>query len=341
MDSEFKAVVVVPTIRESSIREFLMAWGNEFRDVTLIVVEDNPEKSFEISGGNVEHYSWRDIDDELGENAWIIPRRTDCIRSYGYLKAYQRKPDMIVTLDDDCLPLDGRVGFLRDHWSRLNHEGVTVAWTSTLEGTVPRGVPYYRKDRKLPCILNHGLWDSVPDLDAPTQLLQSRYPRDVNWIERTIPLGTYFPMCGMNIAFRPEVVPAFYFLLMGSSYEYDRFGDIWSGIILKKIADHLGYCINTGSPAVTHLRASSVWANLKKEAPGLEANETLWTVIDRVLLTGTSFTECYKETACGLNLKGAYWDQLRRAMLLWPDVVAQYGCEEWCTQPVETGALSQ
>jgi hypothetical protein len=331
MDSRMEApknvVVVVPTIREDSIKQFLQAWADELRACTLIIVEDNAERTFKIGGGagglQIEHYCHQDIDRDLGKEAWIIPRKTDCVRSYGYFKAWQKSPDMMITLDDDCYPeqkIEGQSGFVDAHWSRLNNPGQTNAWMSTLDGIIPRGVPYYKTSRELPCVLNHGLWSSVPDFDAPTQLLHSRYPRELSWTDRTIPVGTYFPMCGMNVAIRPEAIVAFYFLLMGRGYDYDRFGDIWSGVILKRIADHLGYCINSGSPAIKHLRASSVWANLRKEAPGLELNESLWTAVDRVRLTGSSFRQCYREIASNLGLDGAYWENLRKAMLAWTEL---------------------
>jgi hypothetical protein len=320
VDPPRKVVVVVPTIREDSIKQFLEAWTQELRGCTLVIVEDNAERSFNLGGAQVEHYCHQDIDKDLGKDAWIIPRKTDCVRSYGYFKAWQKKPDMMITLDDDCYPMEGERGFVAAHWERLNNPGKTNAWVSTLDGIIPRGVPYYNSERKLPCVLNHGLWNSVPDFDAPTQLLQSRYPRELSWSDRTIPVGSYFPMCGMNVAIRPQGIAAFYFLLMGRGYDYDRFGDIWAGIIIKRIADHLGHCINSGRPAIKHLRASSVWANLKKEAPGLEVNETLWAAVDQIRLSGTTFRECYREIANGLNIAGPYWENLRKAMLTWTDL---------------------
>ena len=87
------------------------------------------------------------------------------------------------------------------------------------------------------------------------------------------------------------------------TYGFDRFGDIWAGVILKKIADHLGYSINSGSPAIKHLRASNVWANLRKEAPGLGINETFWAAVDAVPLRGSTFRECYREIANGIEIE--------------------------------------
>ena len=57
--------VVVPSIREDCIKRFLTEWGEDFRDVNLIVVEDNPEKSFDIPE-HVTHVSWAEINEDLG-----------------------------------------------------------------------------------------------------------------------------------------------------------------------------------------------------------------------------------------------------------------------------------
>ncbi len=321
-DSDLKAAVVVPTIRENNARQFLAAWGDEFASATIIVVEDNPNASFDLGQyPNVRHYAWNDIDTELGGNSWIIPRRSDCVRSYGYLKALQTDPDIIVTIDDDCYPDSATDGFLQAHAARLRDVGNYDAWVSTGTGQTPRGVPYFNRQRKQRCVINHGLWTGVPDLDAPTQLVASRSGEPFEPIDLTIPKGSYFPMCGMNLAFLPEMAPCMYFLLMGRDWEFDRFGDIWCGIFAKKICDHLGYAVTSGIPAVAHQRASNVWQNLRKEVPGLVINEALWEAVDQIVLTGVTVSSCYREIANGLTLQGDYWDSLKRAMLIWTELV--------------------
>jgi len=97
-----KSVIVVPTIRVERISEWLEKWREEFKNSTIIIVEDNPEATFQISQKNVIHYSWKDIDNDLGEKSWIIPRRTAAVRSYGFIKAFQLNPEYIINLDDDC-----------------------------------------------------------------------------------------------------------------------------------------------------------------------------------------------------------------------------------------------
>lgn len=322
-----KTTIVVPTIRENCMRDFLQAWEQEFlaEDAHVIIMEDNPEATFALDTPiRHTHLSWADIKADLGDREWIIPRRTDCVRSYGYYRAWAERPDMILTLDDDCYPTDAHgLGFIARHRARLEEGGHDECWQATGDGVITRGVPYYNTARKRRCVLNHGLWTNVPDYDAPTQLCHGRNGGEFKHVNQTIPVGRYYPMCGMNVALLPEVVPAFYFLLMGRDYTYDRFGDIWSGVFVKKIADHLGVSINSGDPAIEHKRASNVWANLRKEAAGLEINEDLWAAVDAVTLTERTFGGCYRQLARGLPLEGGaaeYMRSLSEAMEIWADL---------------------
>jgi hypothetical protein len=347
---KIKVSIVVPTIREDSIRKFLKEWKGEFFEnkefsVSVIIVEDNPKKQFRIKKNkSITHYDWQDIERDLAKNSWIIPRRSDCIRSYGYWKAWLSNPDMIVTLDDDCYPLANyrdsskdltrQQGFLKTHWKRLTNgvESIRDSWVSTIQFERPRGLPYLRRVKEIHTnniILNHGLWHNVPDFDAMTQLSLSKTEGLTGFeINQIIPQNFYYPMCGMNLAWKPSATPALYFLLMGQSnkgesWGFDRFGDIWAGIIFKKIADHLGYAVASGYPIIWHAKASNVFANLKKEASGIEINETFWEIIDAIKLGGQDFQECYSEIASKLSMKGIYWDVLKRAMRIWSGLFIQ------------------
>ena len=52
----------------------------------------------------------------------------------------------------------------------------------------------------------------------------------------TIPKGTLFPMCGMNLAFDRELIgPAMYFGLMGDGQPIGRYDDMWAGWCVKVI----------------------------------------------------------------------------------------------------------
>lgn len=315
-----RVTIVVPTIRRQNIVEFLDAWRTEFVGHRVIVMEDNPEPTFALGDESIVHLSWRDIEAELGDISWIVPRRTDCVRSFGYLRAVQLGTDVVVTLDDDCFPI--KPGFIDAHVAAVTGEASEDAWTSTGTGILPRGIPYMGRSRRRRVGISHGLWTNVADYDACTQLVLGRTggafePRDM-----VVPAGQFYPMCGMNLAWRAEFTPAMYFLLMGREWPYDRFGDIWCGIFSKKICDHLGYAVTSGEPMIEHRRASNVWANLQKEAPGLPVNETLWAAVDGIVLTETTVAGCYQQIARELPLDDAYWLRAREAMGLWSDLTA-------------------
>jgi len=307
------AVIVIPTIREEHFMSWFRRWETEFANQTIIVIEDSPKKSFRVPRReNVLHYSWEEIDEELKDNRWIIPRRTDCVRSFGFYKAHQMAPDMVVTLDDDCYP--DHPDFLELHWRALNETHPTE-WFQHFPGIRVRGMPYELE--RWPTSLNIGLWSNVPDLDARTQLENAEYRSVRAEISLAAPRGHFVPVCGMNLAFKPEIIPGFYFLLMGEGYECDRFGDIWAGIFLKKIGDHLGFQISGGRPYVWHERASDPQVNLRKERSGVVMNERLWKDVKAMELHQGSLRECYIALADQLPAYSPYWAQVKEAMKVW------------------------
>ncbi|KAI3687133.1 hypothetical protein L1987_80824 [Smallanthus sonchifolius] len=62
----------------------------------------------------------------------------------------------------------------------------------------------------------------------------------------TVPKGTLFPMCGMNLAFDRDLIgPAMYFGLMGNVQLIGRYDDMWAGWCMKVTCDHLGLGVKT------------------------------------------------------------------------------------------------
>ena len=198
-----------------------------------------------------------------------------------------------------------------------------------MEPTDIKGIPFYNKGN-LKIVMNHGLWTKVIDFDAPTQLSnyeEMEYP----FISQIVPNGQFFPMCGMNVMISREVIPSFYFYLMGKNYPLDRFGDIWAGIISKKIIDHLNHYVSTGLPFIKHDRASDVFKNLRKEANGIELNEYFWQFMDeKVELKSKDYKGCFGEIAdqlLGLIKYNdvfveyeEYFTKLTKAMKVWKDL---------------------
>lgn len=259
-----KPVIVIPTNRDVEyVEEFLYAWEEEFRGAEVIIVEDRAKK--ELSG--VTSYCWKDIDKELGKDSWIIPRKTDCVRSFGFLKALELDPLFIVSMDDDVRP--HTKGLLSGHYDNLKLV-MPYRYTSTMKNILPRGHKY---DMDSHVVISHGGWVGVPDLDAETQLRNNiNDADDEDFNEIYIPSGTLYSMCGMNVAFRPAMTSMMYFGLQGESYPVDRCGDIWAGFYAQmNMSPDLGSY--SGKPHVLHNKASNIWANLHKERRSVEATK--------------------------------------------------------------------
>lgn len=322
-----KVFLVIPTIRDL---DFLNEWGEEFKDCHLIVVEDRDKKSIKVGKTflkNISHFCWKDIKDDFGKGEWMFSRKNAGIRSYGFWKAYGMGADVVLTLDDDCFPVEEE--YVKKHLDNLFFKGAKD-WTATYpdpKWMYTRGIPYKVRD-KIPVMLSHGLWSGAIDLDAKTEvklpklLDEKAYPP----IRQIIPKDYFYPMCSMNLAFRRDAVPLMFFPMMGfdpdgRKWGYDRYDDIWAGLFSKKIMDHLGWAVANGSPFVEHRKASDPGSNLKKERKGMKINELLWKKVAEVKLTKRTAKACYIELAEKIRFpKVKYFEKLREAMIIWANL---------------------
>jgi len=282
--------VVVPTIRPEVISAFCEHWVDPSLNVSFIFVHDAPEVPPDMPDG-VTHLCWGDIDAELGERRWIIPRMSDCVRSFGFLHAKWMGANYICSMDDDCLTAYNTPEL---HWrTHLNPliRGLSPTYSTTGfhdEWYRPRGLPSEDElgiiGERVRVGINHGLWDGVLDRSARDEqaileVIDLEDDENLNHHDvDVVPRGFFYPMCGMNVCFDVDLVPAMYFTLQGhrldretgdlSKLPYDRWGDIWAGAISKVVCDILGYAVTTGVPHVFHSRRSNLLANLEKEEAG-------------------------------------------------------------------------
>lgn len=287
---------VVPSNRPDQLADFLNAWKElfEIHDVQLIVVEDNED-------------NWKNIPD-------FIPRQTDMIRSWGMYQAYHLGTDYILTLDDDTRPI-------RDIFAAYEAEfkiGRPLSkyfsvGSLTDSGVEMRGFPY--KDRVLRDVaVQYGGWNGVMDFDAATQLaIPPTEDGKFAKVSIQVPKGIPATCCVMNTAWKREYTPIVWQLPMLEG-KYNRFGDIWSGLFIKKYLDeNNGVMVINGKAAIQHERASNPFNNMKREAPGLEINEGLWDA-----LHGQSYTEITDSAADYFEMYDPeYADHFRRCRDEW------------------------
>lgn len=324
--SESKIGIIIPTIRNL---DFLEKWKNEFINCVGIIIEDHQIQEIETPSkyfAQTFHYTWADIKKTLDKNEWIIPRKNAGIRSFGFLMAYRLGLDYIITLDDDCFPIkNNSSSFVQNHLENLSLKAPKKWFPSYpyKNFCFTRGFPYLIRDKK-EVVMSHGLWTNILDFDAPNQLLNQKLTINEHFpLLEFIPEKYYFPMCSMNLAFKTSISPLLYFPLMGSDpngkpWGFDRFDDIWAGIFAKKIIDHLNMAVVNGCPFVEHKKASDVFQNLKKEASGIEINENIFEIVDKVKLSSKTPKDCYLELARKIDFpKSEYFETLRQAMIIW------------------------
>uniref|UniRef100_M4E427 UDP-arabinopyranose mutase n=1 Tax=Brassica campestris TaxID=3711 RepID=M4E427_BRACM len=299
--------IVIPTIRNL---DFLEMWRPFLQPYHLIIVQDgDPTKKIHVPEGyDYELYNRNDINRILGPKASCISFKDSACRCFGYMMS---KKKYIFTIDDDCFvakdPSGKAVNALEQHIKNLLcpstpflREGVTTA-------------------------VSHGLWLNIPDYDAPTQLVKPK-ERNTRYVDAvmTIPKGTLFPMCGMNLAFDRDLIgPAMYFGLMGDGQPIGRYDDMWAGWCIKVICDHLGLGVKTGLPYIYHSKASNPFVNLKKEYKGIFWQEEIIPFFQNAKLSkeATTVQQCYIELSKMVKEKlsslDPYFDKLADAMVTW------------------------
>ena len=291
--------LVIPSIREHLLLNFFESW-QEFGDWdAAVVVEDNPTKTFKIKESTfpIHHVSHKEIKQILKKDAWIISKKDSACRTFGFLLAKQLGAEWILSLDDDTRPYQNKY-ICEEHLKTIN--SFTVCTPSA--GVRTRGLPYLNLG-KVEVVCNMGLWTKNGDWDAVQSL---SCPELANYFTPNIksflahPCQRY-PFCGMNIFFNTKIVPAMYFPLMGQNILYSRYDDIWCGWLFQKVLEHLKLCWSIGEPFIEHSRASNMFQNLVKEAPGYKLNEQLWEIINEVNLNKNSLPECVEELGIALE----------------------------------------
>ncbi|CDY27964.1 BnaC05g43660D [Brassica napus] len=236
---------------------------------------------------NLDFLEMNDINRILGPKSSCISFKDSACRCFGYMVS---KKKYIYTIDDDCFvakdPSGKEINALEQHIKNLLSPSTPHFFNTLYDpysdgADFVRGYPFSMREGAITAV-SHGLWLNVPDYDAPTQLVKplERNSRKVYlsiqlpilYVDAvmTIPKGTLFPMCGMNLAYDRELIgPAMYFGLMGDGQPIGRYDDMWAGWCVKVICDHMGWGVKTGLPYIWHSKASNPFVNLRKEYNGI------------------------------------------------------------------------
>lgn len=283
-----RTVAITTTINVPHVLRLLRAAGQH---VKFIVVGDRKSPHAEIHKlcaeiGNAVYYS--DTDQEKLGYACSELIGWNCImrRSIALLEALKLKPDVIVTIDDDNLPLDPSQYFstfgakLGLPYTGLSVEG-NDNWFNVGDLADPpvvhRGFPLEPHlwefkvgtaiDAKVGVVA--GLWYGDPDIGAVERITNA--PNVARWAAIAeqgfvVEPWTWAPFNSQNTAYCAELAP-----LIPMLPAIGRADDIWASYIAERIMWEHGYRVFYGPPFVYQERnEQSLLRNLRDEMFGMQ-----------------------------------------------------------------------
>lgn len=292
------------------LKSFMNEWRPFFSQFHLIIVKD-PDMKEELQipeGFNADVFTKADITRVVGSSTSILFSGYSC-RYFGYLVSRKK---YIISIDDDCTPARDSNGDIVDvvaqHIANLKTPATPFFFNTLYDpyrkgADFVRGYPFSLRSG-VTCGLSCGLWLNLADLDAPTQALKpgQRNSRYVDAV-MTVPVRALLPISGINIAFDRELVgPALFpaLRLAGEGkFRWETVEDIWCGMCVKVICDHLGLGVKSGMPYVWRKERGDAVESLKKEWEGVKLMEEVVPFFQSVRLPRSAVTaeDCVVEMA--------------------------------------------
>lgn len=223
----------------------------EFADI--IIVDD--------SDGKLSFPKDWDVYDYARQKAFLGPKlyklfeqfhKSSSCKQFGLWMAYQLGYETVIVIDSDCIVSSK---FVEDHLYALYDDNWGGGWDNPLSetGFYSRGYPYSKRDWQI--VANMGLWTHELDLYGTDRVGKGNIPStpaDIMF-EHSVN-ATFFPLSGMNVSFRREMIPYMLFLPNFSHGEnkFSRHDDIWGGYIFQKIMQAKHQALSYGLPFVYH-----------------------------------------------------------------------------------------
>ncbi|KAF5820707.1 putative UDP-arabinopyranose mutase [Helianthus annuus] len=271
----------------SDLTSFMEEWRSIFSRFHLIVVKDPDVKEFKIPVGfDVRVYTESDIVKVVGSSKPSLFSGYSS-RYFGYLPSQ----NILTTLNTPATPFFFNT--LYDPYQKGSH--------------FVRGYPFSLRSG-VPCALSCGLWLNFADYDAPTQALKPDM-RNTRYVDAvlTVPLKSMMPMSGVNIAFvrelvGPAMLPALKLVKEGE-VRWETMEDVWCGLVVKTVCDHLKLGVKSGIPYVWRNEKGSAIDSLKKEWEGVKLMEDAVLFVETLRLSPSSVTavDCVLEIAVAVK----------------------------------------
>jgi len=239
----------------------------------------------------------------------------NCIqrRNVSFLYAYEKKAEIIITIDDDNFITENS-DFIGEHSivgtnKEIEALSSSSGWINVCDfleekNNHPfyhRGFPLEKrwidqtidiKNKKGRIVVNAGFWLQDPDIDAITRLTlpikSTGFKKKNNFV---IDIGTWTPFNSQNTSVLREVIQSYFM-----SPFIGRYDDIWPSYLVKKIADHLGDFISFGFPLVKQDRnEQDIIVNLENEIWGMRLTNRFCNILKEIKLSENDYLSCSKE----------------------------------------------
>lgn len=327
----------------SDLTSFMEEWRPIFSRFHLIIVKDPDLKELKIPEGfDVRIYTESDIVKVVGSSK-VAMFSGYSSRYFGYLMSNKK---YVISIDDDCSPAKTKNGDLVDivtqHINNLKTPATPFFFNTLYDpyqkgSDFVRGYPFSLRSG-VRCALSSGLWLNLADYDAPTQALKPDM-RNTRYVDAvmTVPLKSMMPMSGVNIAFDRELVgpamlPALKLVKEGK-VRWETMEDIWCGLVVKRVCDHLQLGVKSGIPYVWRNEKGSAFDSLKKEWEGVKLMEDVVPFFETIKLSPSSVTaaDCVMEIAAAVKERlgssnvvfGSAADSMVEWVKLWKTVRSQ------------------
>lgn len=285
--------------------------------------------------GNARYYSDAE-QEELGYRCSpIIGWNRIMRRNIALLEAIRSRADVIVSIDDDNIPLASTYfdDFRRVLGSPYSGPAISTerGWFNVGELLEPpvyhRGFPYEHRHVDLGLRLEGivdarigvaaGMWVGDPDIDAMERLTNRPVVQRVGAVLESgvaVAAGCWAPFNTQNTAFVRELAP----LLMVLT-AVGRYDDIWASYIAQRVMLETGHLVHFGPPLVWQDRnPHNLWRNLRDEIYGMETGTRFADDLRGVPVGGLSVLDALRK----VHEHIAGWDYV-------PDEVSRLGLA-WC-----------
>lgn len=243
--------------------------------------------------------------------ARLLPERHYARKNVGYLVALQAGARVIAETDDDNLPLETFWEVPRERVHARVAEG--TGWTNVFgyfgEGKIwPRGFPLERVKapepawerlpcRTVQCMIQQGLADDNPDVDAVYRLTQ---PLPVQFAQKEpIAVGrrAWCPFNSQNTLWQRAAAALMYL----PAYCSFRMTDIWRSFVAQRVGWEYGWHVLFTAPSVRQERNEhNLLRDFADEVPGYLHNAEVCAALERLSLDAApqmilaNLRECYE-----------------------------------------------